>query len=152
MISYSVEPFKDVVEELGELLHAHWKELAWFQDRVPLAPRWDTYAESDDKGDLIIIIARDEGKVVGYFVGFLNLSLHYGDTLMCVMDILYVTPKYRNDSTGYRLFSLGEKAAKDKGAQFMVCGTKVGEQDISAIFKHKGFEHFEAHYTKWIGD
>ena len=52
-------------EELGDLLHRHWLEVARDHDRIPLIVDWPAYRRLDDAGTLITYTARRGQELVG---------------------------------------------------------------------------------------
>lgn len=151
MITAHVESFEDNLEYLKPLLPIHYKELALNQDRVPLSPQFDKYIEAEKQGGLIFVALRDKGDLVGYFIGFVSLGLHYSTCLTCQMDIFYVLPEHRGNGTGFKLFEFVELQLKKRGVQRMFVGSKM-HKDASWLFEKLGYTPVETYYSTWLGD
>ena len=147
-----VESFEDRLEELKVLLPAHYAELALNQDRVPLSPQYDIYIDRERRGELLFITMRDEGEMIGYFIGFVSPGLHYSTCLTCIMDIFYIHPDKRGGALpGVRLFRFVEVELKRRGVQRWFVGSKC-HADASKLFEFLNFQKVEIFYSKMIGD
>lgn len=151
MITCQVEPFPPFLEEVKPILPIHWEELALHKEKVPLDPQYNVYLERDAQGGVILITAREDGKLIGYFVGFIAPGLHYQTCLTCTMDIFYVHPDHRGGGTGYHLFKSAEKELKRRGVQRLFVGSKL-HKDASWLFEKLGYEEVERYYSAWLGD
>jgi len=145
VITWGVEPFPPFLEEAKALFPAHWEELALNQDTVPLDPQYEVYLERDSRGEIIVIVGRSSGKLVGYFVGFVAPGLHYRTCLTLTMDIFYVVPEHRGRQ-GIRLFRAVEAEAKRRGVQRMFVGSKL-HADASWLFEKLGYQKVETYYS-----
>ena len=68
MLKIAVETLADVKDECSELIAAHWREIAVWQD-IPLDPDWAAYEFFEKGGALVIYTVRnDYNKLVGYAV------------------------------------------------------------------------------------
>ena len=135
----------------GAILPIHWEELALHKEKVPLDPQYNVYLERDAQGGVILVTAREDGKLIGYFVGFIAPGLHYQTCLTCTMDIFYVHPDHRGGGTGYHLFKSAEKELKRRGVQRLFVGSKL-HKDASWLFEKLGYEEVERYYSAWLGD
>lgn len=152
MITFQLESFEDRLEELKVLLPLHYQELAMNQDKVPLSPSYQVYISNERIGQLIFMTMRENGKLMGYFIGFIMPGLHYNTCVDCKMDIFFIHPSVRgNGLPGLKLFRAVEKELKRRGVQRWIVGSKV-KADASALFKRLGFEIIETFYSKWIGE
>lgn len=151
MITIQQETFRPFLEEVKPLFPLHWAELALEQDRVPLNPRYDEYLRRDDAGQVLSVTVRDEGELVGYFVGFIAPGLHYQTCLTLTMDIFWLHPKSRGQNAGWYLFKHVQRVAKERGVQRMLVGSKL-HKDASWLFERLGYEPIETYYSTWLGD
>lgn len=151
MITFHVESFGQSLPEFQYLLPLHWEELALNKDQVPLSPQWNVYLEREAMGELLFIAARESGKIVGYFIGFIAPGLHYSTCLTCTMDIFYLSKDKRTAMNGVRLFRAVEQELRRRGVQRWFCGSKV-HADASALFERLKFSRVEIYYSKWLGD
>ncbi len=151
MITVMLESFEERLPELLPLLPLHYEELALNQDKVPLDPQYDIYIERERRGELMFMVVRDAGQLVGYFIGFVAPGLHYQTCLTLIMDIFFIHPEHRGNSTGFKLFKAVEADAKARGVQRMFVGSKC-HLDASFLFEKLGYERCEITYTHWLGD
>jgi len=116
MITCAVESFTDRIDELKQIIPMHYEELALNKDKVPLSPQWDIYQARDSLGEVLFMVMRENGEMVGYFIGFIAPGLHYSTCLTCIMDIFYIKPEKRGAALpGVRLFRAVEEELKRRG-------------------------------------
>ncbi len=155
MFTVQVEKFQAFIDESREeILLEHWTDLALNQDKVPLDPQWDIYLEREKRGELVMMVMRDEhGELAGYFIGFVAPGLHYQTCLTCTMDIFYVRPKFRHTHplAGLRLFRATERELRSRGVHRWFVGTKL-HKDIGRLFEALKFEPADQYWSKWLGD
>ncbi len=111
---------------------------------------WEIYDAVAAAGELLTVTLREDGKMVGYFLGFVKPSLHYRDCLTLTMDIYYTVASVRGGTAGLRLFRTVEREAKRRGVQRIFYGSK-NHKDSSRLFAAMGFEPVETYHSKWIG-
>lgn len=159
MITCCAERAHDCLEELKPLFQPHWEELALDKDKVPLDPDYQAYLEAEDRGELLLVVARDAGKVVGYFVGFVRPHLNYRTCIVLQMAIFWLAPEYRDeDSLGTieremlctDLFDLVKREAVARGVQRPYYGSKF-HKDASGLFETLGMHEVERYYSAWWG-
>ena len=109
MIKYSEEKCADVFDEITPLLERHWEEIALNKEKVKLNPDWDLYSKMNEMGLVRTFIARDNGKLIGYFVVTVHPHMHYKDTIYALNDVIYVDPEYRGSTVAVRLIKHVEK-------------------------------------------
>lgn len=151
MITYQEEELKDCLDEMKPLLEDHWKEIALNKEKVKLNPDYDKYLEADEKGLLHVLTARDNDKLIGYFISFVQMHIHYKDHLFAVNDILFIDKNYRKGSTGYKMFKKAEESLKEIGVDVLVIHSKVNN-DFKPIMDKLNFERVEYIYSKFIGE
>lgn len=144
-----VEDYLHVLPELAPLYLAHWEELALDKDRAPLSPRWDVYEHLARTGQLLVVTLRDHGRLVGYFIGFVQPALHYSTTLELTTDIWRVLPDVRGRFGGVRLFRAVKRAAVALGCHRMSVGTKL-HKDADVLLRYLGLKPVETYYSAWI--
>lgn len=151
MLTAQLETMRKGFPELQGLLNGHYDELALDKDRVPLDPQYEVYLEREDLGMVLYMTLRENGKLIGYFVGFIAPGLHYRTCLTCTMDVFYVHPDHRNGRGGLRLFRAVERELKRRGVQRWFVGSKL-HKDSGRLFEAIGFHPVEMHYSKWLGE
>jgi GNAT superfamily N-acetyltransferase len=151
MITCAVEPFPPFLEEVKPVFPIHWEELALNKDKVALDPQYPIYLDKDRQGQILLVVVRDAGKLIGYFVGFVSLHLHYKSYLTCGMDIFYILPEHRGSNAGFQLFKAVQAECKRRGVQSLIVGSKL-HKDASWLFEKLGYTEVERYYQCWTGD
>jgi GNAT superfamily N-acetyltransferase len=135
-ITYQVEWFDQVIEEIYPMLEAHYEEIATDKEVKPFIPDLDKYRAMESAGMLRIFTARDtlqgsvkllgheRGRLVAYFVSFVMKHMHYSETTMAINDIMYVDPTHRGSTVGYRLIKLAALDLKNLGADILIIHMK----------------------------
>lgn len=149
MITYHIEPWSLIRPEIEGLIDAHWREVAMYQDAIPLHVKWDTYDALEKDGVTHCLAVRDLGKLVGYYIGFVKPHLHYADSLTFFTDVYFLTKEYRKGSAGVKLFSEMEKTLRKRGVQRMIVSTKV-TLDMSPVLGRLGFDETERVHMKLL--
>jgi len=151
MITYQQEFLCSCEKEAQELIRLHWEEIATNKETIKLNPDWDLYYALEDRGNLNIYTAREDGRLVGYFVVIVGSNLHYKDHMFAENDILYLHPNYRQGWTGIRLLKFAEKALKEEGVSVIKINTKV-HKPFDPLMEWLDYSLTERVYTKYVGD
>lgn len=151
MITCCAERLSDELENLKPMFPEHFAELALNQDKVPLDPQYEVYLERENRGEILFVAMREDGNIVGYFVGFIAPGLHYQTCLTLTMDIFWVKPEHRGNGAGFQLFKFVENEAKQRGVQRMFVGSKL-HKDASWLFARLGYQEVERYYSAWLGE
>ena len=151
MIKFAVESYYNVLLELRPMLEQHWAEISWYQDEVPYDPDWDRYAKMADAGMLHIVTARDEGKLIGYYISLLTAGMHYRSTVYAMNDVLFVDPEYRGGTVAYRMFKYAFEQLKAAGAQIITIHMKT-DAPFEKLCQKLGMQKQEYLYSIYIGD
>ena len=150
MITYSVEQWPDVIEEAVPLLVRHWEEIATDKDKIPLDIDYASYEALHEAGALHIVVAREDGRMIGYYCSVVRPHLHYKSTMFAFTDIFFVAPEYRNGRIGLGLFKRNEQSLKALGVQKIFGASKI-TPDAGPLFRRLGYGTHETVYSKWIG-
>lgn len=149
MIEYGVERLAECLEEIKPLLLDHYKEVAMYQDSIELNPDYDKYLSMDEAGLLHVVTARDDSRLVGYFISFVLPHIHYKDHKYAANDILFLDKEYRNAKAGVGLFSYAEDRLKEEGVSVMTIHMKTA-LPFDSICEGLGYDYAERIYTKYI--
>lgn len=151
MIKFGVERYSQVNEDIKELIKLHYDEIAVNKEDIPLDPDWDRYKLLDDKGLIMIITARDEGKLVGYSIFFISNHLHYKSTVYANNDLLYLHPDYRKGLTGIKLIKTSEIYLKQRGVAKIMWHIKFNK-DFRILLHRFGYVDEDVIVGKIIKD
>lgn len=149
VITFAVEPWSQFRHEGPPLWAKHWEEVAVNRDAIKLKVDFAQYDAQDAAGALCIIVAREAGAVIGYWVGLIRHHFHYADSLTAYTDLYFVDKAYRNHGAGQKLFAFVEKTLRQRGVQRIFTATKK-HLDHSALFKAAGYEETEIVFTKLL--
>lgn len=147
MITYQTEKLFGLLDEIKPLLVAHYKEIARNQDKVKLNPDYDKYRALDKAGMVHSVTARDEGKLIGYYISIVAPHLHYRDCIMAMNDVLFISPEYRKGFIAFKLLKYGEKTLKDRGVGVIHMNMKLAN-DFGILMERLGWIEIERIYEK----
>lgn len=150
MVTFEVEDWFQVRDQMAHLWPLHWEEVAVNKDQIKLDPDFATYDLYARGGMLHIVVARKEGEVIGYHFSIVRPHLHYRQSLSAFTDIYYISPAHRTGRTPLRLFQFVEKTLKARGVQKMFTGTKLS-LDAGPLFEYMGWKETERLFVKMIG-
>lgn len=151
MITAQIESFHKTLPELAPLLPVHWEELGLYQDKMPLDPAYGVYFDRENRGELLFVTVREDGRLIGYWISVIAPGLHYKTTLTNTMDILYVAPEHRGNDAGFLLADLVKAESIRRGVRLWWVGSKNHKQ-IEWFFERLGFERQETYFSMWLGD
>lgn len=130
-----------------ELTQKHWSEIAVDQDVQKLDVNWGFYAEMAKLGHLSMVVARDGGVLVGYFLQMISPIPHYRRLRQATEDSHFILPEYRSQGYGKAMVSCAVQVATERGAAIMKVRTKV-HSDNSEFWEGRGFVRIEYVYQK----
>lgn len=138
-IVFARERLTDAVwEEAMPLLHAHWREVAHYED-IALQPDRSVYAASDAAGLIRFYSARADARLVGYALFFVRPNPHYAQSVQAAQDVLYVDPAYRG-LTGYRLIQYADEQLRSEGVQAVYHHQKRAHPQLGRVLERLGYE------------
>ncbi len=136
---FQVERWGTFYPDGKDIFPQHHRELALYPNQIPLSIDEAKYEVLDKADILLILTARDEGKLVGYALWFLMPHPHYSASgPMALQDMYYVLPEYRN-GTGARLLRLSEAEYRKRGCIKAIASCKA-HQDHRKLFELMGWE------------
>lgn len=148
MTTYATERFADCIEEAKPTLLLHWRELALYQDAIPLEPDYPAYLKADDLGFMKVFTARKDGALIGYANFFLTpRHFHYAHR-WANNDIFYVHPDHRNGRTGVGLVRHFEKALRADGPVVIHVETKRHSPDLGSLLRLLGYAGVSEGFSK----
>jgi Acetyltransferase (GNAT) family len=132
----------EFIAEVKPLLEEHWKEIAGYQDSIPLDPDYDWYYKMQEGKKLVCIMARIEGELVGYSVFMLIRHPHYQSTVHAMNDVIFVRAPHRQSRVGLGLIRESERTLKALGARKISWHIKLSN-DLDKILLAKGYDFDE---------
>jgi len=151
MIEYNFETLSDdLVKDIEQLLHDHWEEVALYKDKIPLDPDWAKYRTLEASNAFYALIARKDGKIIGYNAAFVVRHPHY-NVLIGQNDVIYVDPEHRHSRVPLKLVHLMDEALKIRGCSVLRYHMKP-HRDFSRMLSKSGYAVEEKLCMKYIGD
>jgi hypothetical protein len=112
-ICFAVEQFKAAYEEALPLLKAHWDEIAKNKALLRLNPDVTLYERMGQ--NLLLITARFDGQLVGYFLWFLIRHPHYAHVSVAEEDLHFLLREHRRGLAGYKFVKAASGAGTAAG-------------------------------------
>ena len=151
MLTYQRERFADMWEEVLPLFNRHWDEVEDPSITGRPCPVKESYVALENNGGVMAMIARSEGKIVGYAFFYTYRHMHYPDKIYALNDVLFLLPEYRVTNAGYKLMKESERMVREAGANTVLwCVTEF--KDFSPLLKRMGYHKKETTYIKTFGD
>lgn len=142
-VTFQRERAQDCFEEALPLLQAHWKETV--SPELTLDPDWDAYRVCEDAGTLYAYGLREDGRLHGYAVYFLQPSLHSKQTHLASQDLLYIAPAYRGP-LAVEFLEWVHAQLKVAGADTVTAHVSV-RKDYGPLLRYLGYEQLS---TFWM--
>ena len=148
MLTFSVEAWSKALPELRGLFPLLWADVAIDKDKFVAECDEEKYAALEKIGMLHLVTARDEGRLVGFFLVFLTPNAHYkGQGLMAFTDMYFILDAFRGGPDGARLFTFMEETLREKGVVKAYTSHKL-HRDRSAMLKFLGWPPSDIIYSK----
>ena len=113
-------------------------------DRESTVKNWSAFIR---EGQAVFLLARSEGKVIGFAASGLGPHLHYADLSIINNRILFVSKSHRSGNTGLKLLQEAERIAKERGARLaLVTVSKNNSQ--GGIVRGTGYAVQETIFVK----
>jgi L-amino acid N-acyltransferase YncA len=151
VITYALEPWATYYRDCQPLWPEHYDEIAVQKDRMPMRPDVAAYQALDTAGRLQIVVARDDGRMIGYVLSVIRPHLHYADVLTGYEDAYFLSKPYRKGMIGVKLLREAVRHMQAVGVHKAFFMTKVA-LDMGPIFERMGFTKTDVVYSKWIGE
>ena len=153
-VRFAVEPWTHARTDIALLLPLHWREIALDQDVIPLDMDWSAYAELERQGVLHVVTARTpSGMLVGYFLSFVRMHLHYRTSLTAFEDMFFLLPSWRRGWNGVRFFQFVEASWRERGVERAAISYKLHFRHgrVGRLLTYLGWQATETNYTKYLG-
>jgi GNAT superfamily N-acetyltransferase len=149
-----VEPFSDALTDIVPLIDEHWREVGSFTDRFARRIHFEDYRQLDEHSRLLTVTARDQGRLVGYFVGALGLDLHRVTLTEphCRVPVLsalvyYVSPAQRGHARSL-IRTIEREATARAGVRIVNIRIKPGMNGAGEFLAALGYTPVEVTFTK----
>jgi GNAT superfamily N-acetyltransferase len=150
-ITYQVEKYSDVREEVSPLGEANFLEGDARNKHTSINIDWDMYSELEDRGSAILITARDNEILVGYLSLCLSTHPHVKDKVQATSDAIYIEPEVRNSGIGGGLLAAAEEALRGAGVFWLSLSFRK-ESIAKPLMDRLGYEQTDVVFGKNLGD
>lgn len=151
-ITFQSEQFAAFYSDAKAMIEQHWKEAASMPDIRKLVINEDAFLKSDAAGMLICVTARDDGKLVGYIIGYLVAAFHTAESKQGHQNYYFVMPDQRGNGVFKYLFFQFEQEAKARGASLSSGRQKLENGQPTNIpdrfFETMGYDKSEVVWKK----
>jgi GNAT superfamily N-acetyltransferase len=141
----------DFVELTDHLRQGHFEEASGFQDVLRLDPDWKQYAAQEARNGVFFLVAQKDGKTCGYSVAFVMPHPQCRETVVGLVDAIYVAPEHRGGRVGRNLILATEVHASLRGAKILTWHepSRVGKsKGIGSLLGKIGYEPHEVAYSR----
>jgi GNAT superfamily N-acetyltransferase len=114
----------------------------------PLRPDWQQYRMLEQAGVLMIVTARDQGMLIGFFAMVIHPNINCRDQVVAFGNTLYLHPAYRG-TIGIRLIKLAEQEAQARGAQCFMIASQAAKP-INALLERRGYKATETIFARSV--
>ena len=141
--SFGLEGFESSYLELEPLYREHYAEMCTRLEAEgvamsPYNPRLDVYAKASREGWLLTIVARHEGKAIGYCNVYLTQDMHNGD-LIAQEDTVFITRTHRN-GIGKQLVKFGMDELKRRGCKRLYVDAAT-DLRVAKLWQRMGYKN-----------
>lgn len=151
-ITFQCEKFAALYAEAKPMLERHFKEIALYQDRIPLSPDTERYLAGEKQGSLIIVTAREDGNLVGYASVVIGKRMHNVTIVSALIESLWLAPECRGKGAGSGMFDAVEEVARSRGALTVHCHSKIQHPALSFLLGKRGYEQVEIVHSKFLSE
>lgn len=141
---------EEAKRQFESLLKLQWEEVDPRRKTTELNVDFDKYLEMEGLGVHFIVVAYEEGNLLGYNSMLLTPSPHTGE-LTALTDTIFIKKGSRHTGVGREMIRVAEEVARSKGAEHYLVTFK-NEFKHDGIVEDLGFFNYETVYAKYIGD
>lgn len=139
--------WETLYDNMYEMFAEHWDEVAKNKHLMVLKPDHQAYLNLQANNSLLVLIAYDGDRIVGYSVNIKSQHIHYADLCCMYNDIIFITKDYRATPLGLRIIKRTEEESKKVGAKLMYWHAKQ-DSALDKILPRMKCKVQEIVYTK----
>lgn len=127
MLTFQREPWATLFRDGQELFKIHFDELALHKDAMPMGLDNDFYADLEKRNFLLVVTARRDGQLIGYYVGIV-IGHHPHNKeggKVSTTDMFYLSPEHRRGGAGAKLLRFVEQELRAEGVKKATISTKL---------------------------
>ncbi len=112
----SIEYLSYMKDEMTDLLTRHSEDVKEGHPISSFNPDWEQYISLESQGLHCMVVARDDGKLIGYLSLITGSDIHHKGEKISTIDAIYTDRDYREKSIGSDLVIYAETYSKEQGA------------------------------------
>jgi hypothetical protein len=150
-ITYQIEKYADVIEEMEPLVLAHHIEEDPRANGDELVVNWDMYTALEEVGSFILATVRVDDELVGYLSFIISETPHMEGVLQAASDALFIDKHHRGNSLATTLITTIEEALLESNVKWMAMAMPASEK--SDIFMDRlSYTKTDVIYMKELGE
>lgn len=142
MIAYAAEKLDTAMLDICSMLPAQWAHTG--DSEVECQPNWGLYRQMDQHDAVLIVMARDEGRPVGYMVAFIYPHPNAVSVRIAEIRTYYVEKGRALVLNSMIDFTLGELARR---GIFRIDSYTHAEHSAGRLWELKGFKPARIGYS-----
>ncbi len=147
MLQFESVRYFDVHQEIEALGIEHYSEIG--QADMAMNIHHGYFVALDRLGQLVTIVARKDGQMVGYMVFVVQPFPHYRDYYRAVNDAIFMTKAARTGRSVMRFIQFAEETLKSAGVKKVFFGSKF-RKDFTDLMIHIGYDPVETIVCKTL--
>lgn len=151
-MSVTIQPelVRDCWDEAAALLKHHWEGTATYRRHEPFNPDKSRYIAYNDMGFLHLLTAREDGKLIGYFVVYVTESMH-SQIKMATEDTFYIHPDHRYGRLALRFLKYIESYLAELGVKDILFSCEIeNTTGIKRLLDYLGYQPVIVQYNKHL--
>ena len=149
MLTLMFEPWAALYPACEDLWAQHYEEFRPFHGgRLPMGPDIDGYRFSEERGQLLVLIARLKGDVVGYMIVKLARHPHY-IAMVGLEDSYYLRRDCRVGTVGLEMIQAMLDECWRRGTEAVFIMSKQGVTDTSPLLERLGGVKSDSLWVFW---
>lgn len=150
MVDYAKEFLKDTIDELKALAPLQWEEMAvGFEDFVA-DPNWALYMAIETRGNGLLVTAREDGKLIGYFGALIYPHLSDKNVLAASSTPYFVIKRRDRGIVLRHMIQFALKTLSERGVRLVSIRTHVWAS-CASILEGLDFKPVEMNYYRKLG-
>lgn len=127
MLTFQREPWAALSRDGQAIFKVHFDELALHKEAMPMGLDDDFYFDLDKRNFLLVVTARRDGRLIGYYVGIvIDHHPHNKDGgKVSTTDMFYIHPEERKGGAGAKLLIAAENELRREGVKKATISTKL---------------------------
>jgi hypothetical protein len=144
MIEFAVEPLVSAQRDIESLLPAQWAHTG--DSEVECKPNWSLYRQFNERGACIVVMARHDGRAIGYLSAFVYPHPNAIGELVAEIPTYFVAEGPMRALTMSRMVDFTLALLAERGV-FKVSIDTSAEHSAGRLWELKGFKVAKIGYS-----